>query len=132
MKSVQQQRFSARFRRQQQGLSALSILFILLVIGFVATCTIKMAPVYIESFTVARAVETVVEQAKAKNWQKTEIMSSLGKQWQVNRVEALKHTDIKVVRKEGKTTIDATYEKRVPLMFNVDVVMKFDKFIYQY
>lgn len=118
--------------RKQQGLSALSILFILLVIGFVATCTIKMGPVYVESFAVKRAVEAAVEQAKAKNWGKGEVLGSLGRQFQVNRVEGLKHTDVKIIRKDGKTTVDATYEKRVPLMYNIDVVIKFDDIIYQY
>lgn len=121
-----------RLARNQQGLSALAILCILLAIGFIATCTIKMAPVYIESMTVSQAVENVVAQAQEKNWSKADIQKSLSKQFQVNRVAGIKPTDVKISRKDGKTTIDATYESRLPLMFNIDVVIKFDKLIYQF
>ncbi len=118
--------------KRQGGLSSISILIILLVAVFFGTCAVKLIPVYLESFTVERAVSSVAEQAKGAMWGRTEIRSSLQKQFQVNRVEALKPQDVKVMRKDGKTTIDATYEKRVPLMFNIDAVVKFDQLIYEY
>lgn len=117
--------------RRQRGLSTISIMLIILVVVFFGTCAVKLAPVYIQSFTVKRAVENVVNQYKGKKVSVADIKSSLSKQFLVNRVEGLDSRNIKVGRKDGKMTLDATYEKRVPLMFNIDVVLKFDTLIYE-
>lgn len=116
---------------RQQGLSSIAILVIILVVVFFATCAAKVGPVYMESFTVKRAVENVVDQFKGKAVDPGQIKDKLSRQFQVNRVEALNFRDIKVTREKGKVTLDATYEKRVHLMFNIDVVVKFDTLIYE-
>lgn len=120
-----------RFRHQQQGLSTISILFIILVAVFFATCAIKLLPVYIDSFTVKRAVESTIAQAEEKKLAPAEIRSTLEKMLDVNRTEAIHIKDVVITREKGKIIVDANYEKRVPLMFNIDVVLKFDTLRYE-
>ena len=43
-----------------------------------------------------------------------------------NQIYDLAPKDVEVFRKDGVTYIDASYEKRVPIMGNIDAVMKFD------
>jgi hypothetical protein len=118
---------------RQRGMSALSMLIVLLVAIFFGTCVIKLAPVYIESKTIQGAVESVVDYAKKRrSVTNAEIKSKLGKLFQVNMVDILNPKDIKVSRKDGKIIIDARYEKRIDLMFNIDVVVKFDHLIYEF
>jgi hypothetical protein len=118
---------------RQRGMSALSMLIVLLVAVFFGTCVIKLAPIYIESKTIQGAVESTVEYAKGRrNVTPAEIKSKLAKLFQVNMVDILNPKDIKVTRKDGKITVDARYEKRVDLMFNIDVVVKFDHLIYEF
>lgn len=120
-----------RFRHHQQGLSTLSLILIILVAAFFGTCAVKLLPVYIESFTVKKAVEIAVDQARTKKLSPTEIRKVLGKQLDVNRAEAIAIKDVVITRAEGKTIVNANYEKRVPLMFNIDVILKFDKLSYE-
>lgn len=121
-----------RFRHSQQGLSSVSIILIILVAVFFGTCAIKLFPVYTESMTVKKAVEITVEQAKTKKLTPSEIRSVLDKQLGVNRADAIKAKDVIITRKDGKTFLDATYEKRVPLMFNIDVVVRFDQLTFEF
>ena len=120
------------FRHRQSGLSAIAILLIILVAAFFGTCTLKLLPEYMESFTVKEIMENIAEEAKSESLQVGEINARISNQFVVNMVHALQKSDVKVTRKEGKTIIDARYEKRIPLMFNIDVVLKFDKFIYEF
>ena len=50
----------------------------------------------------------------------------------MNRIDGISYRDVKISRAKGKTKIDATYEKRVPFLFNIDVMVKFDKLVYEY
>lgn len=120
-----------RFRHRQQGLSAISILIIVLVAVFFGTCAVKLGPEYIDSFTVKRAVEATVEQAREQGMDTNAIKSSLQKMLDVNRTEAISVKDVVITREKGTIIVDASYEKRVPLMFNIDVVLKFDSLRYE-
>lgn len=117
---------------RQRGLSALGMLFVLLVAVFFGTCVIKLAPAYMESKTVQRVVEATVESVKTGEIGSKEAKGKMSKLFQVNMVDIIKAKDIKVVRKNGVTSIDARYERRVPLMFNIDVVLKFDNLFYEF
>lgn len=119
-------------RHRQSGLSAITILIIILVAVFFGTCAIKLIPGYMESFTVKEAVESTVAQAKADSMQVSAIRSMLSKQFQVNMIDVIKLTDITITKMDGKTVVDAGYEKRIPLMFNIDVVLKFDNLHYEF
>lgn len=117
--------------RHQQGMSTIAIVVIILVAAFFGTCAVKLGPIYIESFTVKKAVENVVDEVKGKGVAAAQVKSLISRQFTANRVEAMTPRDIKVNRQDGKMILDATYEKRVPLMFNIDVVVKFDTMIYE-
>ena len=118
--------------RHQRGLSAIGALVILMVAVFFGTCAIKLAPLYVEHTTIKGAVESVVQQAEAGDIQVNEIRSRVGKLFQVNMIEVISHRDIKISTKEGVITVDARYERRVPLMFNVDVVLKFEEMLFSF
>ncbi len=117
---------------KQSGLTMISWLLVLLVAGFFATCAVKLAPAYIEAWTVGNSLNSAVKSDMLKGRISIPaIRNSLEKQFNTNRVdsEAIRARDVKITRKKGKLIIDARYEKRLPLMFNIDVVLKFDKLI---
>lgn len=114
-------------RFSQQGLSMLSWMSILFVVSFFVTCAVKLTPVYMDSWTVKSVIESVAAKQKIETQSPEKIRSAIALQFMTNRVEAIKARDIKITREKGKVIIDANYEKRVPLMYNVDAVVKFDK-----
>ncbi len=120
------------FPSRQRGLSALSILVIILVAVFFGTCVVKLTPEYLEYQTIKSSVDSMVEEAKNTSMTKAEMRSKLSKSFRVDMVETINVKDISITNKDGKVFVDASYEKRVPLMFNIDVVLKFDQLKYEF
>ncbi|MDB4470818.1 DUF4845 domain-containing protein [Deltaproteobacteria bacterium] len=115
----------------QQGLSMTGWLAVLFVVGIFVTCAVKITPLYIDSWTAQTAIENVVEDQQGKTQPISAIRSSLSRQFIANRIEVLNAKKMKISKKKGKIVIDARYEKRVPLFYNIDVVVKFDQLIYE-
>ena len=119
-------------RFSQQGLSFLGWMVILFIVSFFVTCAVKLAPIYMDAWTIKSVIENVIVEQKQNTTSITEIRKALDRQFIANRIEAIKVKDIKISRKKSNVLIDANYEKRIPLMYNVDVVVKFDKLNYEF
>jgi Domain of unknown function (DUF4845) len=117
---------------RQRGMSAIGLLFVLMIIGFLATCAIKLLPHYIDSWTLNSFISKSIEDSEYQGMSIREIRSKISKYMDVNRLESIKAKELKISKKKGVTLIDAGYEKRVPFMFNIDVVIKFDELIYEF
>ena len=118
-------------KSSQKGLSALGILVVLLLIGFFATAVVKIFPIYMESWSINGAITTAIQESKLGTTPR-ELRSKIDKLFNVNQINAIKSKDIKFTKKKGgKLVVDATYEQRVHFMKNIDVVVKFDEFIYE-
>ncbi|MGK0440376.1 MAG: hypothetical protein ACJA0N_000165 [Pseudohongiellaceae bacterium] len=116
---------------RQRGLSGLSVLVILMLIGFFTTAIIKLLPIYVESWTIKSVLTAVVEDDTI-GLSPGEIRSKIGRQFNMNQVTALNPRDVIIKReKGGKISINANYEKRVNFMQNVDLMVKFDKFMFE-
>lgn len=116
----------------QRGFSLLGILFFMLVGTFALTCVLKIAPVYIDANTVRSSIQNSIDKGEYKGMSPSQVKSKIGKYFDVNRVDAIHIKDVKVVREKGMMTIDARYEKRVPFMSNIDVVVKFDQYLFEF
>ena len=118
---------------RQRGMSMLSILTILFVASFFLTCGVKIIPLYLDAWTIDKAIKKGVDGGEFKSLSAGQIKRKLTSTFDMNRVEALKVGDIKIKRlKNGEMSIDASYEKRVSLIQNIDVVVKFDYLKYQF
>ena len=115
------------------GMSSLSMLVVLLVAVFFITCAVKLTPVYLAGWSVSSVIDGAINDGKFNGKSPSEIRSVIVKYFSTNRVEAINAKDVKITRsdKNGKIEIDASYEQRVPLMYNIDVVIKFDDLKYQ-
>lgn len=120
------------YQFRQQGASSLSILFFMLAGAFALTCALKLLPVYIEGNTLNNAILKAVDNREYDGLSTGNIRRKISKTFEINMIEGISYRDVEITRAKGKTTIDATYEKRVPFLFNIDVMVKFDKLIYVY
>lgn len=118
-------------RSDQQGMSLLSWMVVLFVVSLLVTCLVKLVPVYMDSYTVKSIVESIATKEKLNSSSTRDIRKALESQFMVNRVEAIKAKDIKITRDKGKVFINANYEKRVPILYNVDAVVKFENFVFE-
>ena len=115
-------------RSRQSGISLIGFLIILIVLGFFAFLFMKLYPAYYEYYNVVGAMEAIKREPAAARWSPAEILTSLDKRMYINYV------DEKFVNKRSFTikragtgyTLSVHYERREPLIYNLDYVATFD------
>lgn len=114
---------------RQAGMSAIGLIFLLLIIGFVTLITLRLLPMYLENFSVATALESLKNEPELAIKSAPEILSLLQKRLDVNNVDNVKRNNIGIKRNDASVTVSIKYEVRKPLIANLDVVSKFDRSI---
>ncbi|MEX1667613.1 DUF4845 domain-containing protein [Zhongshania guokunii] len=114
-------------RKKQQGMSMLAALCVLGVVLFFATVTVRLAPIYVDYWTLKRIIDDVASESRSSDATPAGIRKELSSRFITNRIESISLRDIKISADKKGVLIDARHEKRVPLMFNVDAVVRFDE-----
>lgn len=113
--------------RRQRGLTMISMVVLLLFGAFVVTCVLKMLPVYIENWNVRSILNALDEQFENTTVvSKSDIRTKITKRMNIDMISSIKAKDIEIKKEKNVYIVNANYESRVPLIGNVDVVMKFD------
>ncbi len=113
---------------RQTGALDLQLVFVALMGMFIAICLIKLAPVYIDNFTIDESFQGVKEELetnKTKKASNNQIRGMLDRRFTVNRIDQIKTKDVEFVREKTRLQVKAPYEVRVPLILNIDAVVKF-------
>ncbi len=122
-------RKSQRFERhphRQHGLTAISIVLILAMIGFFATIAIRLFPIYMEHFSVVSHLENLAEEAGVTEKTNGEILRTLNNRFSIDDVKNVTDENIFIERnKDGSMIIAIEYEVRTPAVGNVDMVVSF-------
>lgn len=109
--------------KKQQGLSVVSILIVMAVIGVVILLGFKILPVYTEYSEVRKAITSLAaEQGKGE----FEIRKEFNNRAAVNDISSINATDLVVVTGADFVFIRAKYRREVPLFSNVSLVFDFD------
>ncbi|MDO3386483.1 DUF4845 domain-containing protein [Gilvimarinus sp. SDUM040013] len=113
--------------KAQRGLSAISWLVLLTVVGFFGLCVAKMAPVYAENYYITTGLKSVAQQnaGNLKNMRKSEISRSLNSYYSINNVRSPGAKELEFQSTSRGMLVINRYEVRVPLLANIDVVMSF-------
>ncbi len=119
-----------QMRKHQTGLGMLGWLIVLAIASFALTCLLKVGPLYLDYWQTKKALDLVLGNPAIAVKSKSEIAEAIQRQLDVSRIETIAGKDIKMNETRGGRELDATYEKRVPLIANIDVVVKFDKLKY--
>lgn len=115
--------------RYQSGMSASGLLFVLMVVGFLATAAVKIGPAYIDNRAVVQGLQSLKEQYAGKDLQDISdkaIIGSMEKMLSVNMVSPEASDSIAVRRVKGDVYVSANYEIRNNFMSNVDIVVVFE------
>ncbi|CAA0088016.1 Uncharacterised protein [Halioglobus japonicus] len=118
-------------RQSQSGMSMLGMLGILLMLGFFAMCIIRMLPGYLEYLSVRDIIARVAMDPDTRDASPSDIRRTISNIFNTNQIYLLDPKDVEVFSKGGNTYIDANYEVRLPVMWRIDSVMKFDDLLYQ-
>ncbi|MCP4465157.1 MAG: DUF4845 domain-containing protein [Halieaceae bacterium] len=118
-------------RSRQHGMGIFGILGVLAMLGFFAMCIIKMTPPYLEFLSIRDIVTDIVKDPDSVDKSSSEIRRKLDYTFNTNQIYELDWKDVEVYQKKGRHYIDARYEVRMPIMWRVDAVLKFDDLLFE-
>ncbi|ARU87537.1 DUF4845 domain-containing protein [Pseudomonas sp. M30-35] len=116
------------FARSQKGMSIISWLLVLGLVAFLASAAFKVIPHYLDYMSMEKIITSVETDKAADIRTVRDFYSHVSKGMQVNSIRDLKLEDaLKVTVENNEFRAHLKYEKREPLIENLDLVVHFDK-----
>jgi Tfp pilus assembly major pilin PilA len=113
--------------RKQQGITLMSFIMVLVVVGFFAMITMKLFPMYTEYNNLRGVMDQLAAQPGAAQMTQGQIIADLQRRFNIAYVESVKKENIKVTREGSVSKLNIAYEVRTNMFGNLDVVGVFDK-----
>ena len=125
----EEQMMTRRFGRPQavRGFNIWALSINLLLLGAILVMALRVVPSYLDYPTVRDLITRAAEEHDPRTETLTDLRSRLVKLLNTNQVKDTKIGEIEVYRERG--VIDANYEKRFPLFWILDRVMKFEDLV---
>ena len=112
-------------KRKQRGITMLGFLITLCVVIFFAYCAMKIVPMYIEYYSVKKALASIANEQNAQITSKDKIRALFARHMQIDYVSVIKPEMLKIESTDTGYNMLMDYERRTPLFANLDVVAKF-------
>ena len=113
-------------KNKQKGMTAVSLLALAILLGFILIIAINLLPVYLENFKVASAVQGLASDHRAQGASDDQIRELILKKLDIDDVERIEDEDIEITRSGGMVEVTVAYEARVGILGNVDAIVVFD------
>lgn len=114
--------------KRQHGLSFLAWLIIICMAGVMVITGIKLAPVYLEYYTVAKILEQMQAEPSLRGAQKPEIASSFVKRLDVSQAKLPKNSyKLTKIHNKNGFLLEVEYEVRRPLFGNLSIIASFKR-----
>jgi len=112
--------------KKQQGLTLITILFILIIFGFFVLLGLKIVPIYMNHSKVVNALSALEEMPNIKEMSKSEVEISLSKRFNLNYVDnVVLGEDIIITKRPGYLKVVTDYERVKKIAGNLSVLVEF-------
>ena len=108
----------------QRGLALSSLLFWGIIIALLAVLGMKVGPEYLEYYKIMKSVKSI--SAGASGQTVPAIRAAYDKYADVNYITTLKGADLDISKDSNGVIIAFAYERRIPLFYNVSLVIDFE------
>ncbi len=127
-----------RTAKYQAGLSTIMLIIVVGVVGYLVYVGLKITPVYMEYYSIRSAVDGIADEMKTRQISKTQYIDLMRRRLEINYVDVGELTPNRdgctKARKEvfiynrskNSTDFGVSYEKRVPIIANIDFLLLFD------
>jgi len=105
----------------QQGISLSGLIVSLAVLGVAGIFAMRMIPAYIEY----NSIKTAIERVKESGGTIREMQQAFDRHTDINDVEAVRGRDLVFTRDGDVVEVSFAYEKRLPVMGNVSMLIDF-------
>jgi hypothetical protein len=114
---------------RERGLTFISFLMIIGLVGFSALLVLKIGPIYINNYKIRSSLESLKSQPEIASKSKQEIMALLMKRWEVNSVDYVSKDDVMITKDVSLMKVQITYDVTKPILGNVDALVHFNETI---
>ena len=104
---------------RQKGMSTAGIIVIVGIFGFLVVGLVTVFPMYYDNFKLQSVLEAIQNDTSIDAKSKQAIWGSMKKRLYINEVRSITQDRVKMVRKNGKTTVTVTYEARDSFIGNL-------------
>ncbi|MCX8144908.1 MAG: DUF4845 domain-containing protein [Azovibrio sp.] len=111
--------------KKQAGLALSSLIIWCVVIALTALVGMKLVPAFVEYQSILKTVKTVASEAPAEATV-ADIRKAFDKYDQVNDFPSIDAQDLQITKEAGRLVVAFSYEKRIPLVANVSLVIDFN------
>jgi Tfp pilus assembly protein PilE len=112
--------------RKQQGITLMSFVIVLIVVGFFAMIVMKLFPMYSEYNNLKGVMTAFAASPGSARLTPAQAFADLERRFNIAYVESVKREHVKITRTGNKSQLNITYEVRKPMIGNLDVVAHFD------
>jgi hypothetical protein len=113
---------------RQSGLTLIGFAFVLIIAGFFAYAAMKLIPVYTEYFGVVKSMKSLQSQPGIETATIEDIRRKLNVNFDLQYVDdaSIPEKNIQLITKDGQHKLRIFYDKDVPFLYNVDLLVHFD------
>ena len=104
---------------RQKGMSTVGIIAVVGIFGFLVVGLVTVFPMYYDNFKLQSALEALQNDTSVDPKSKQAIWGSLKKRLYINEVRSITKDRVKMIRKDGKTTVTVSYEVRDSFVGNM-------------
>jgi Tfp pilus assembly major pilin PilA len=110
--------------KYQRGVTLTGLILWGVVIGLVAMLATLMIPEYVNYYKIKKCVASTAHNAGGKTV--PEIREIYEKYAEVDSIDTIRGTDLEITKEGNSIVVGFAYEKRVPLVYNVNLLLEFE------
>jgi hypothetical protein len=118
-----------QIQRAQQGITLLGFAVVLCVVGFFAYAAMKLIPAYSEYFGVVKSMKSLQTEAGIENMPIDQIRAKLSIQFDLQYVDEkdVPLSNVTLLTENGQRSLHVAYDRDIPFIYNVDLLVHFEK-----
>ena len=118
---------------RERGISFVGLMFVLIVLACVLLLSLKLFPIYTESFKIDKAMKGVIADSEIGKRSRREIQNALIKQFDIDAVTVITNRTIgehlEIQSQSGIVSLDIHYEAETALFGNISLLVTFEKHV---
>ncbi len=114
-----------RERRKQNGLSIIGFLFVAVVLVIFAMVGFRVAPAYIEYYSVQKALQRALDESKDRGSAR-EIQNAFQRFADSGYIESVRGADIEVTREGNEIVASVSWTRKLHMVANASLFLEFE------
>jgi hypothetical protein len=113
-------------RKKQQGITAIGLVIVLSIFGFIAFGVIQMVPVYLENMKVVQMLNQISDELSGNNATLMDITKAVEKRVDIEDLRGFDwRQELIIARSSNGYTVAADYERQKAFVANISLLAEF-------